>query len=93
MKANDQDIFKHFHLLTILLLGVVLETWQGTMATWRIRRDSLIEEKNEISDQKILHRDITYSVEGVGGNPKTGIVFYGKGSPSLRVGFLWSSKV
>ena len=48
------------------------------MALWRHRLRSTAESHR-------AKREVSYSVEGVGGNAKTGIRFYGKGSPTLKV--------
>ena len=54
-----------------------------SMAVWRNRRTLL--KKLASTTEVRTKRDQSFSVEGVGGNAKTGIRFYGKGSPTLQV--------
>ena len=65
--------------------GDVLEAWQGiSSALWRVKREAIMKEGHQ---QQRKRRDISFLSSGVGGNAKTGIKFYGKGSPSLEVRF------
>ena len=65
-------------------LGGILDNWQGiNMASWRIWRNAI--QKHLYDSEEWVKRDILFSTQAVGGNAKSGIQFYGKGSPSLDV--------
>ena len=70
---------RHLYALLLNSTGRILENWQGMEgALWKTSRNVQLQTHRR-------KRDMSFSAVGVGGNPKTGIKFYGKGSASLEV--------
>ena len=58
------------------------------MASWRYKRNAELKRlySGDTYTQWRTKRDAAFAASGVGGNAKSGIKFYGKGNPSLKVG-------